>query len=54
LINSPYEGYGDFNDVIFQITTSGADIVTNPEPSTVSILGLGLAGMLAFARKFRK
>ena len=51
-LNSPLEGYGDYNDIIFQITTSAA--LGTPEPSTVSILGLGLVGLFAYARKFRK
>jgi len=45
---APFAGSGDYNDMVFQIATS------TPEPSTVSIVGLGLAGLLAYARKFRK
>jgi|SRR5579872_7157516 len=54
------EGYGDYNDVIFKMQTTqiqsntigvtdDAPTVT-PEPSTWSILGLGLAGLVVFKR----
>lgn len=37
----PVEGYGDFNDLIFGITTGTA----TPEPTTMTIMGLGLASL---------
>jgi hypothetical protein len=48
---SPNEGTGDYNDLIFQITTS---ISAAPEPGTLSIVGFGLVALAAIGRKFRK
>jgi Domain of unknown function (DUF4114) len=58
-VNSTTEGTGDYNDVIFKLQTTqnqtvniaddGPSTVT-PEPSTWSILGIGLAGLVIFKR----
>jgi hypothetical protein len=50
-LNTPYNGavwerQGDFNDLVLQITSV-------PEPSTFALLGLGFAGLAAFARRRR-
>jgi hypothetical protein len=41
------EGYGDYNDAIFEILTDSPPRIPTPtpEPATFSILGLGLAGL---------
>jgi hypothetical protein len=52
------EGYGDYNDVIFRFQTTEvfhpaghfSPTTVTPEPATWSILGLGLAGLVAFKR----
>jgi hypothetical protein len=47
------EGYGDYNDLIFGITTSVAT-PSAPEPSTFLIFGLGLGiGALKYRRGHR-
>lgn len=51
--SSPTEGYGDFNDLIFGVTTSIQNVAT-PEPGTIGIMGLGLAGLGILGRRFRK
>jgi hypothetical protein len=43
------EKYGDFNDVIFKITTASV-----PEPATLSMMGLGLLGLGLIGRRIRK
>jgi hypothetical protein len=43
------EVYGDYNDIILQITT--ADI---PEPATLSFVGLGLIGLAIVRRRSRR
>jgi PEP-CTERM motif len=49
---APNEGNGDYSDMIFQINTSGVSGV--PEPATLSVVGLGLIGLAAFGRRFKK
>jgi hypothetical protein len=54
------EGYGDYNDVIFKLQTTQnqtfnlaqdvAPLTVTPEPSTWSIMGLGLAGLVVVRR----
>lgn len=50
------EGIGDFNDVVFTVT--GNQVLyssTTPEPGTIAIMGLGLAGLgLIGRRRFAK
>jgi hypothetical protein len=47
------EGYGDYNDLIIELNTSGVDPA--PEPATISIVGLSLAGLgLLGRRKLKK
>jgi len=46
------EGVGDFNDVIFRITTNAAAAV--PEPTTVAFVGLGLVGIGMLRRRLQK
>ncbi len=46
---NPVEGYGDYNDLIFGITSSIGTTV--PEPATLPILALGLAGLAFFGRR---
>jgi len=43
---NPTEGYGDYNDIILRIDTSGV-----PEPATLSIMGLGLVGLGILGRR---
>jgi hypothetical protein len=51
---NPIEGAGDYKDIILSITT-GIGIDPVPEPATVSIMGLGLAGLgLIGRRKLKK
>ena len=48
------EGYGDFNDAIFEIQTTTSPIhtvLTTPEPATFSIIGLGLLGLGLLRRR---
>jgi hypothetical protein len=48
----PVEGYGDFSDLVFGITTS---VDTAPEPSSISAVMLGLAALgLLGRRRMRK
>ncbi len=55
-VSNATEGYGDFNDVIFSLTTTQSTTphtpTPTPEPATFSILGLGLVG-LGFLRRSR-
>ena len=46
---NPTEGYGDYNDIIIKIDTSGVSSV--PEPATLSIVGLGLVGLGILGRR---
>jgi hypothetical protein len=54
------EGYGDFNDAIFQIQTTTipirtVEVLATPEPATFSIIGLGLIALGLFRRsRFKK
>jgi hypothetical protein len=45
------EGYGDFNDAIFKIQTDSPPLTATPEPSTFSVLGLGLMGLGLLRRR---
>lgn len=48
-------GLGDFNDAIFGITGNAAFGSSAPEPGTIAIMGLGLAGLgLIGRRRFAK
>lgn len=48
-------GLGDYNDAIFGITGNAAFGSTAPEPGTIAIMGLGLAGLgLLGRRRFAK
>lgn len=50
-----YEGDGDYNDFVFTLsTTSIPDVGNTPEPTSLSLLGLGAAGLLARRRKAKK
>ena len=51
LANNATEVFGDFNDVVLQISTSA--VASTPEPATLSIVGLGLLG-LGLVRRVRK
>jgi hypothetical protein len=44
------EGNGDYNDIVFQLTTS---VSSAPEPATFGMIGAGLVG-LAFFRRARR
>jgi len=49
------EGIGDFNDVVFAVTGNPAFTSSTPEPATIAIMGLGLAGLgLIGRRRFAK
>ena len=60
---NPYEGYGDYNDVIFKLQTAqnpslnslginGPESpVVTPEPATLSIMGLGLVALGLLKRR---
>jgi hypothetical protein len=53
---NPVEGYGDFNSLIFGITTSSLSSLSSlPEPTTLSSVLLGVAGLsIVSRRKLRK
>jgi hypothetical protein len=40
------EGHGDFQDVVIELSAS-----TVPEPGTIAIMGLGLAGLGILGRR---
>jgi hypothetical protein len=44
-------GIGDFNDAIFGITGNAPFGSTTPEPGTIAIMGLGLAGLGVIGRR---
>jgi len=51
------EGYGDYNDAIFEIQTTTRftpEVSSVPEPATFSILGLGLVGLGLMRRRLKK
>jgi hypothetical protein len=50
---NPVEGYGDFSNLIFGIYSSSTGTAT-PEPATLSIVALGLAGLGFFGRHLKK
>lgn len=45
------ESIGDFNDVVFGITGNTSQVSTTPEPGTIAILGMGLAGLGMLGRR---
>ena len=49
------EGIGDFNDVIFAVNGNPYFTANTPEPATIAVMGLGLAGLgLLGRRRFGK
>jgi len=44
----------DFNDVVLEILDPAKQPEGTPEPATMILLGLGLVGMVALKKKFRK
>jgi hypothetical protein len=42
--NGGLEGYGDFNDVVFELNTDDPPVPT-PEPATIGLIGAGLLGL---------
>lgn len=47
-------GLGDYNDAIFGITGNAPFGSTAPEPGTIAIMGLGLAGLGLLGRRYAK
>jgi hypothetical protein len=48
------EHLGDDNDLIFSVTPVGGDPLLTPEPSAISLCGLGLLGLFGMAYRRRR
>jgi len=52
--NSGYEGMGDYQDAVFGTSLTAVDLLATPEPATILMMGLAIAGAFASRRLIRR